>query len=362
MKKNNLFFYLSILLVLSCSDKSVSILPSSNDITESVYASGKVKAVNQYNVYSTVNGILKNIPVTAGDTIKKGQILFELDNLANILNTKNAQLALELSEENNKKGSDKLQEMDIAVSQALDKLTLDSTLFIRQKKLWEQNIGTQVDFDQRKLAYETSKTNYLTSKSKFAQIKTQLENEFEKAKVNYNLTEKIQNDYRIASEVNGKLYDVLKEKGELVTPQTPLAVIGELNDFLLELEVDENDIIKISKGQLAIITMDSYKGAALEAIVTKIYPIMNESSRTFKIEASFAHPPKKLFPNLTVEANIVIQTKKNVLTIPKEYLIDEKYVLINKNEKHEVKIGLRDYQKLEIVEGLSKDDKIYLPK
>jgi multidrug efflux pump subunit AcrA (membrane-fusion protein) len=71
--------------------------------------------------------------------------------------------------------------------------------------------------------------------------------------------------------------------------------------------------------------------------------------------------PGKLYPNLTAEANIIIQTHKNVLTIPKNYLIDDEYVLVNDNEKRKVKVGLSDYQHVEILSGLKAGETIYLP-
>jgi len=88
---------------------------------------------------------------------------------------------------------------------------------------------------------------------------------------------------------------------------------------------------------------------------------VNERSRTFKIEAHFVRPPEKLYPNLTAEANIIIQIKKNAITIPKAYLIQGKYVLVNKDEKREVKTGLSDYQKVEILSGLTAEETIYKP-
>jgi multidrug efflux pump subunit AcrA (membrane-fusion protein) len=108
--------------------------------------------------------------------------------------------------------------------------------------------------------------------------------------------------------------------------------------------------------------MDSYKNQVFEAVVSKIYPIMDLRSRTFKIEAHFLNPPKKLYPNLTAEANIVITTKKNAITIPKSYLINGEYVLVNSDEKRKVVTGLSDYQKVEIISGLQQNESIYLPK
>ena len=68
----------------------------------------------------------------------------------------------------------------------------------------------------------------------------------------------------------------------------------------------------------------------------------------------------KLYPNLTAEANIIIQTKKQAITIPKTYLIDNSYVLVDGDERRKVKIGLLDYQKVEILEGLKAGETIYL--
>jgi hypothetical protein len=62
--------------------------------------------------------------------------------------------------------------------------------------------------------------------------------------------------------------------------------------------------------------MDSYKGDVFEAHVDKIVPIMVVRSRTFKIEAHFIKAPSKLYPNLTAEANIIIQTKKTPSPFP----------------------------------------------
>ena len=87
---------------------------------------------------------------------------------------------------------------------------------------------------------------------------------------------------------------------------------------------------------------------------------MDERSRSFEIEAEFIKRPNLLFPNLTVEANIEIQTKENAMTIPRKYLIDDHYVMLVNKEKKKIKIGLSDYSQLEILEGLSKTDKIIL--
>ena len=158
------------------------------------------------------------------------------------------------------------------------------------------------------------------------------------------------------------MFDVLVKEGTVITPQIPLAIIGKKNAYLIALEVDENDMVRVKTGQKLVVIMDSYKKQVFEATVDKIYPIMDERSRTFKIEAHFVNLPQKLYPNLTAEGNIIIKNKINVLTIPKSYLINGEYVLVNKDEKRKVTIGLNDFQNAEILSGLKPDETIYKAK
>jgi multidrug efflux pump subunit AcrA (membrane-fusion protein) len=161
--------------------------------------------------------------------------------------------------------------------------------------------------------------------------------------------------------LNGKVYNVLKEAGEMVNTQSPVAIIGDASGFMIELQVDEYDITRVIVGQKVLLSMDSYKGEVFEAVVTKIDPIMNEQTKTFKVEAAFVDPPPTLYPNLTTEANIIIKVKEKALTIPRSFLIDDNYVMLSNKEKRKVIVGMKDYEKAEIVSGLTKDDVILKP-
>jgi len=362
MKLHHILFF-SSLIVFSCSKKdSDEIKPTKGTITESVYASGVVKSENQYTVFSTVNGILQNINVTAGATISKGQSLFQIESDKAALNTENARLAYQLSQESNRYIQDKISEMEAKVQAAKDKLALDQSIYNRNKNIKQYNVISEVDYERVELAYKNSKSNYEAAVKQLSQLKAQLQNEQSRSNINLKINQKNQSDFTIKSAFSGELFDVLVKEGTLITTQTPLAIIGEKNSYVLELNVDENDMVLVKIGQTMQVSMDSYQGKVFEATVDKIYPIMDVRSRTFKIEAHFIKPPQQLYPNLTAEANIIIQTKKNVLTIPKSYLVDQEYVLVNEDEKRKVKIGLNDYNHVEILEGLTAEETIYKPK
>lgn len=171
----------------------------------------------------------------------------------------------------------------------------------------------------------------------------------------------LENDFVLKSKINGIVYSLAKLKGELVGPQTPIAVIGDAGDFVLEMQVDEFDIIRIKNGLTVLITLDSYKDKVYEAKITKINPLMNERSKTFTVEASFIEKPPVIYPNISFEANIVLEKKDKALLIPRDYLINDSLVQKDNGEQVVVKIGLMDFQKVEILSGITANDRLVKP-
>ena len=352
-------FCFFLLIVAGCKKKPEQTQPLVENISASVYASGVIRARNQYQVFTTVPGIIQDMPVTEGDMVKKGDVLLRLVNEASKLNTENARLSADYTAIS--ANTDKLNEQRLNIDLAKSKMVNDSLLMIRQLNLWKEEIGTRNQLDQAELAFKNSQTYYQSAKLRYNDLKKQLNFSAEQAGNNVKISSVISGDYTVTSKVTGKVYSLLKKKGEVVNTQTPIAVIGDANDFFLELQVDEFDIAKIQLGQEVLISLDSYKGQVFTAKVSKIGPIMNERSRSLTIEASFIERPATLYPFLTAEANIVIQTKEKVLTIPRSYLIEDSLVLLSNKEKRKVIIGLKDYQKAEVLKGLTQNDIILKP-
>jgi HlyD family secretion protein len=348
-----------LLFFVSCKQKEETTKPVIQNITESVYASGKIRSKDQYEVYSSVNGIIREVKVSDGSLVKKGDVLMTLINDAPLLNRENARLSAEY--QSIQANKDRLNEAQANIRFAKTKLENDSLLVQRQKNLWANGIGSRNELDQRELAYQNSSTVYHTSLLRYNQLKQQLQLTDKQAKKALQISTVVSNDYNIRAKQDGKVYAVSKEPGEIVTTQSPVAIIGNANEFILELQVDEYDIAKIRLGQKVVVTMDSYKGQVFEAIVSKIDPLMNERSRSVTIEARFVQQPPGILPNLSAEANVLIRTKQNALTIPRSYLVDEIYVLLQTGEKRKLAIGLKDYQRVEILSGLTAGDVIKKP-
>lgn len=355
---NILCLFALILLIVSCKRKE-GIHPAEETISESVYASGIVKSKNQYQVYATVSGLIEDVLVKEGEVIKKGDPIFRVLNEPSKLNAANATLAAGYADL--AANAYKLKEAQEAIALALGKLKNDSLLLVRQTNLKSHGIGTQVEFEQRELAYRNSAADYEVALIRYRDLKRQLEFASTQSKINQKISASLAGDYVIKSEEDGMVYKLLKEKGELINTLNPVAIMGDTGEFVIEMKVDEYDISRIEAGQKVLVTLDSYKGSIFEARVVTLGPLMDEQSRSFIVTAAFIKKPKKLYPNLSIEANIIIRSTYRALTIPRSYLIADSLVLLDKNKTRKVTVGLMDYQKAEILNGLSLTDVIYKP-
>jgi HlyD family secretion protein len=346
---------LSLILVLaSCGHKQETIHPTVENITSSVYASGTVKSVNQYEAFTKVNGIVVSLLVKEGDEVKKGQTILKLSNQAQTLGFENAKLLANYS--SSESNQEKLHQAENELEVAKLKMENDGSLLERQKKLWSNEIGTKNDLDQREVVYKNSIALFNASRLKLNDLKKQIDFQSKQTSKSAAISSTSMNDYVITSQINGKVYSLNKALGEMVTSQLPIAIVGDAHKFYVELQVDEYDIAKLIKGQKAMISLDSYKGQAFEAVIEKIYPLMNKNSKSFKVDAVFTTQPNNLFPNLSAQANIIIQVKEKAITIPRSYLIDNEYVYLANKEKRKVKVGLMDYEKVEILSGINTSD------
>lgn len=359
MSMNIRFLALLSIVLFSCGDSVETIKPTTESISQSVYASGVLKSQDQYQAYASVSGIVNQIFVVEGDTVKKGDPILTISNEVQKLNAENARIFSDYNALSANQG--KLNEAASLIEFTRNKMRNDSALFYRQKNLWEQEVGTKVDLEQRELAWQNSKNTYNSALIRYNDLKRQLNFAASQARKSLSISQTLANDYTLKSEIDGIVYTIYKLKGEIVSPQTPVAVIGSADKFTLEMQVDENDILLVKNGQKVLVNLDSYKGKVFEAVVSRINPLMNERNKTFLVEAEFIQKPEQIYPNITFEANIIIQEKSGALLIPRTYLLKDSLVIKSGGDTVVVKTGLKDYQKVEILSGIKSDDELLKP-
>ncbi len=348
------------LITVSCSKKQDKILPEEKDLIESIYSSVTIQPDSLYQVYAIVSGILDQNLVEEGHLVSKEQPLIQIINSTPKLNAENAKLALDLAHDNYTGSSAILDVLKDEIKAATLKYKNDSINYFRQQNLWNQQIGSKAEYDSKMLNYQLAFNNLSLLQNKYNNTKNELQTNLKQAENNYQSSLINTKDFTVKSKINGKVYALYKEPGEIVTNLEPLASIGSAKNFIMELLVDEVDIVKISINQEVIINLDAYSGLVFKGKISKIYPKKDERNQTFKVEAVFIEAPKVLYPGLSGEANIIIAKKENVLTIPKEYLIENNKVKTDDGYIH-VATGLQNMEFIEILSGITKNTYIYKP-
>lgn len=344
----------------SCNPGKEKIKPAVRTITESVYSSVTIQPDSLYQAHAVVSGILEQNLVEEGEIVARGTPIAQIINNAPQLNVENARLSLELALDNYSGNNAVIRTLEDEIRAARLQAQNDSVNYFRQKNLWEQNIGSQVEYDSRKLAYELSRNNLSLLLGNYARTKNELRTKVIQAENNYKTAMITTGDFTVESKINGTVYALYKNRGELISTLEPLAAIGSSNDFLIEMLIDEVDIVKVQQGQIAIVTLDAYGNDVFEAVVSKIYPRKDERTQTFKVEAIFKVPPDVLYPGLAGEGNIIVGQKENALTIPRSYLINDRMVLTEDGEI-ELTLGLQNLEYAEVLSGLDKNTAIMKP-
>lgn len=358
-KKSVLTFALAMLL-LSCSEERDTYEVKSGPVVESVYSSVSLEPKGLYQVNALIAGHIDQIFVQPGDSVHKGDVLFTIVDVQSRANSANAKLAYELAKKNYSGDINILDDLRLELNSALLKRRNDSLNYSRNKELFDKNAITTVELESSELQFKASQNNHELIKKKINRTEAELKSSLEQAKNNYTSSLSRSSDAVIRSELDGIVYEVYKEVGELVMTQEPLSVIGSGSDFIIKMKVDEVDITRVNTGQKIYVHLEAYKNNVFEGKVTHITPKMDDRTQTFSVDGEFVNAPQKLYLGLTGEGNIVVGEKENVVLVPLAYLTEEGQVETLSGLKN-VKLGIKSLNEVEIVEGLQAGDQIYKP-
>lgn len=352
---------LAMVVSTSCNNSKETIKPQLKELTESVYASANVVPANLYRVFPEAIGTLDRVLVEEGDTVVIGQELASISSDQPAINAANAKLRKELSEANISSSASAITRIKQELLTANEQLKLDSLNYWRQQRLAEREIGSEMDLENIRLKYQSTQNRVASLNSQLKETERELSSALKVSKNEWNIALARLEDYIIRSKMNGKVYAISCEAGELVSNQQVFALIGDRNEFIVELMIDEVDIARVQLGQKVILSLDAYSGEAFEAVISKIYPTKEERTQTFRIEATFETKPDNLYNGLSGEANIIISESESVLTIPLEYLSDQNTVKTKTGEELKVEVGRQNMEMVEIVSGLDTNSVIVKP-
>lgn len=250
---------------------------------------GSVKTKQNILVYPEMPGILKSIAVKEGQKVAKGQLLATIDDGG--LSNQVAQLT--------------------ATTQ------LAKTMYERQKSLWDQKIGSEMQFLQ-------AKTNYEAQKNSLEQLKKQ------------------QSKATIRAPFSGTIDEIFKEPGTVIAPGMGAEIfrIVNLNKMYVEAEVPERYITSVKKNKEVKINFPVL-GKTVNSKINQVGSFINPDNRSFKIEVPVLNEDGNVKPNLTAKLEINDYTSQKAVLIPQSIISENAsgaqfvYIIKNKNRKKE---------------------------
>lgn len=233
-------------------------------ITESVSANGKIQPEVEIKMSSDVSGEIKELYVKEGDSVEAGKLLARID-------PELYQSAMERTEASLNNSRANLANARARLLQSEAKLTEIELQYNRNKKLYAQKLISDAEMETSSSVYTSTKADVEAAKQSIiaSQFTVQsLEASVRESKKNLSRTE-------IFAPVNGIISKLSVEKGERVVGTSQMAGtemmrIANLNDMEVSVDVNENDIVKVSLGDTALIEVDAYTNRKFKGIVTEV--------------------------------------------------------------------------------------------
>jgi multidrug efflux pump subunit AcrA (membrane-fusion protein) len=354
MKHLTFFPLVGIIVLAGCQPKVREAAPQIRQLTEAVYASGTLVPENEYKVVSSNQGFLNHAYVKEGDSVRKGQLLFQINNDNYQAQVSAASGVLKRTLPVTAPDAPSVMDLQTRLATARDRLQKDSLLYVRYKNVYNHQAIAASTFEKYQLQYETSRREVtsLEEQLRNQQLSSALQLQQAQNEVQIARTEKSNGVLR--SYADGILYELYKQTGDLVSANQPIALVGS-GSMIARLLVDEDDLGKIRMGQSVLITMDAYPDKIFRAKITKIYPLLNKQEQSFRVDAYFVEDfPVKLY-GLNIEANIMIKEKDKAMAIPRKAVGrgDSVLVRIGKEiKKIKITVGGQDQDYVEVLAGL----------
>jgi membrane fusion protein, multidrug efflux system len=228
-----------------------------------VKVNGNVEAVTAANISPETNGQIKHIDAKKGEKVFKGQVVARL-NVSVIENT--------------------IREVETGIN-------LAKTLYERQKNLWEQKIGSEVQYLQ-------AKNNYESLQSRLKTLESQLEMSI------------------IRAPFDGIVDEVFAKEGELAMPGMPLMQIINLDTLYVNADISESFLSVISTSEEVILRFPAYPDFSTKTKIHRIGHVINPENRTFRLQLRIANQQERFKPNMVAGVSFRSFSTDNALVVP----------------------------------------------
>lgn len=317
--------------------------PSIDNVVKKTVATGSVVPRQEIQIKPQVSGIIDEIYIEAGDYIKKDQVVARIKIIPDMVSLNSAETRLNRA-----------------------KISFDDSKndYERQQKLFDKNVISYEEFKKSKVAYDSAKEEVSAAENNLELIKN-------------GVTKKAQTatNTLVRSTMNGMVLDVPVKVGTSVIQSntfndgTTIAAVADMQDMIFEGKVDETEVGKIVEGMPIELEIGAIEKQKFVAELEYISPKGKEENGAiqFQIKAKVNLKEDQFIrAGYSANANIVLDRRDSVLVIPEGYLkfngdtafVEVETATPQSFEKRKVQTGISDGINIEIVSGLTKDEKI----
>ena len=350
------------------------------DLAKSVVATGKVEPITKVEIKSKASGIVKKLYVDAGDRVKKGQLLAELDKEEIEARVAQAKAQAEASEAS-LKGTEADLERAKVDAEGPD-VPMLKRAYDRAVGMAKEGVVSQSALDDAQKNYELALNKQNVAKAQLQVLRAkigQAQAQVAQDHANLKQLEEQLGYTTIVSPIDGIILSRDVEVGDAVSSilvlgstATLIMTEGDTSEVYVKGKVDESDIGKVYLSQPARIKVESFKDKTFNGKVTKISPmgVEKDNVTTFEVRVSINNPGGELKAAMTANAEIILEEHKGVLQIP------EGAILYDKDKKASVEvpdpkgkegkrkvavnIGISNGAKTELLGGMKEGDEVVL--
>lgn len=321
------------------------VTPETGTVETKTVATGNVEPRYEVLIKPQISGIISELLKEPGQMIKEGEIIARIKVIPEMVQLNSAESRVNMAE--------------ITLKQVEE-------TFKRDEALFQQGVIAREDFD-------ISQANYLKAKEE----QTNAQSALEIIRDGIAKNSKVASTTQIRSTITGMILDIPVKVGNSVIQSnnfndgTTIASIADMNDMIFRGNVDETEIGRIHEGMPIKLTVGAMESRVFDAVLEYVSPkgVEKNGAIQFEIKAAVTIPEDAFIrAGYSANAEIVLKRAENVLTIPEstvEFVGDSVFVQRVKQEKpeqlfekHPIKTGLSDGIKLEVLEGLTTNDKI----
>src|SRR6266702_4158055 len=350
------------------------------DLARVVVATGKSQPLSKVEIKSKASGIVKKLYVDYGDRVKAGQVLAELDKVQLEANVREAQANLQAAQAALEAANSTLERNKVD-AEGPDVPFLKSNME-RAENMYKDGLISKSLAEDAEKNYQLALNRQMSAQRNIAVSRAEMAKAEAQVSQSKAALERVEEDLRnstIVSPIDGLVLSRDVNVGDAVSSilvlgsqATLLMTLGDVSEVDGQGKVDEADIGKVYLNQSARIVVESFKEKKFVGKVTKISPLGKEKDNvtTFEVRVSIQNSTGELKANMSANAEILLEEKKNVLMAPEAAMIYDKdrnasielpdAKAQNGKRKVAVKLGISNGVKTELLAGLSEGQQVIL--